>query len=313
MAASPRYAGVSIMITRRVHNREFRLRPCKKINGIVEYVVAVVVAHYGLELNALMTMSTHYHARFFDPSGRASDFARDCHSFIARLVIATHGDEDESLWSPVSTNYVEDDEPSGAVGQIAYIMSNPVTAGLVKHVKDWPGAKGRWPQTDRSVKQPARFFQDDHWTPSARTASGRPKIHWAKTATLTFSRPRGCEEMSDSELALALHRTIEEREAAAHERWKGVPGAFPGKRAARRASRRQRAESSEAKRGSKRIPSIRSLDRERRIERLVGLREWRVNYRACMKEWPSNRAVVFPHGTNKMRVVHGVTVDEAPT
>ena len=313
MDASPRYPGVSIMITRRVHNRAFRLRPSAKTNGIVSYVVAVLVAHYKLELNALMTMSTHYHARFFDPFGRASDFARDCHAFIAKLVIAAYGEEDESLWSPVSTNYVEDDQPNGAIGQIAYIMSNPVTAGLVKRVKDWPGAKGRWPQRERVIKQPPRFFQEDRWSPEARTASGRPKIHWAKTATLKFTRPRGCGETSDNELALALHRAIEVREEAAHKRWNGVAGAFPGKRAALRVSRRKRTESHEPKRGSKRIPSIRSLDRERRIERLNGLREWRVNYRACMAEWPTNRRVVFPYGTNKMRAVHGVSVDEAPT
>ena len=313
MPPNPRLSSIDIMITRRVHNRAYRLRPSKKTNAIVEYVLAVLIRHHALELHAFMVMSNHWHLRFFDRHGSASDFARDAHSMVARLILWTFGDDDESLWSPVPSHYSEDDEPEGPIQQIAYVMTDPVRSGLVKHAKSWPGASGRWPQRDRVLHQPKGFFQEDRWTPKARTESGRPKIHWSKTATLTFTRPRGCEDINDAEMAVALSEAIAAREEMARQKWKDVPGAFPGRRAALRVSRYERSRDTEAKRGSKRTPSIKCNDRERRIERLSGIREWRLNYRACLKEWPSNRDVIFPYGTNKMRVLHGVKVDEAPT
>jgi len=301
------------MITRRVRNREFRLRPSKKTNAIVEYVLAVLTRHHGLELHAFMVMSNHWHVRFFDPNAAATDFARDAHAMIARLILWAYGDDDESLWSPVPSNYSEDDEPEGPIQQIAYAMTDPVRSGLVKHAKSWPGASGRWPQPERVTRQPKGFFQEDRWTPEARTESGRAKIHWAETTTLRFARPRGCEDLSDNELAAALSEAIAAREESARHKWKDVPGAFPGRRAALRGSRYERSKDTEAKRGSKRSPSIKCSDRERRIERLSGIREWRINYRACLREWPTNREVVFPYGTNKMRVLHRVNVHPAPT
>ncbi len=301
------------MITRRVANRLYRLRPGRRVNRIAEYVVAVLSEHYKLELHAMMVMSTHHHIRFHDPFAKASDFARDCHSFIARMIIDAYGDKDETLWAPVSTNYVEDDEPEGPIEQISYMMANPVAAGAVKFVRSWPGAKGRWPQQDRTVKQPPRFFQDLPHVHGSKTESGREKINWAKTATLRFTRPRGCDELTDNELALAINQAIDRRVKEAHEKHKNNPNAFPGRRAVKEISRRTQATGEEPKRGAKRVPSIRCTDPERRIERLSGLRQWRANYRACMKEWPSNRDVVFPYGTYKMRVIHGARVDEAPT
>ena len=301
------------MITRRVHNREFRLRPGRRVNAIVEYVIAVLVRHYALELHAFNVLSTHYHCRFFDPLGRASDFARDAHAMIAKLIIHAFGEDDESLWSPSPANLLEDESEDGAIDHIAYIMTNAAAAGLVKFAKDWPGAKGRWPQRTRTVKQPRGFFQEDTWAPGAVTASGRPQIHWSKTGTLEFTRPRGYDDLSDNELAIAIDQAIRAREKAAHEKWRGVQGAFPGKKAVQRVSRRARAKTPEPKRGAKRIPTIRCSDSALRQVRLSGIREWRRGYRASLKEWPTNRDVVFPLGTNKMRVLHRVNVDEPPT
>jgi hypothetical protein len=61
------------------------------------------------------------------------------------------------------------------------------------------------------------------------------------------------------------------------------------------------------------VPSIRCSDPERRAERLAGLREWRAHYRACRIEFRTNREVVFPLGTHKMKVDLEVNVDERPT
>ena len=313
-APNPRYENCDIMVTRRVHNREYRLRPGTVTNEIVEFVIATLVEHYELELNAFNTMSTHYHCRFHDPHGNASNFCRDAHSMIARLIIFAYGEDDESLWAPVSSNILEDDEPEGGIDQIGYIMAQGVAAGAVKDAKSWPGAKGRWPNKSRTINRPRGFFQEDCWRPGKLTEAGNPAIHWAETATLRFTRPRGYDHLTDSDLNIEIEKAIAARVALAHEKFKNVPDAFPGRRAALRTPRRHRATSREPKRGAKRVPLIRcASDPERRIERLRGLTQWRKDYRACRIEFRTNREVLFPNGTNKMKVDLDVNVDELPT
>ena len=96
--ARPVYKNAQLMITRRIHGREFRLRPCEKVNAILRYVLAVVAERTGVRLHAVMVMSNHWHVCLSDPEGRVCEFTRDCHSFIARMVNAAHG-EVESIWA----------------------------------------------------------------------------------------------------------------------------------------------------------------------------------------------------------------------
>jgi len=279
---------------------------------IVGFVIATLVKHYELEVNALMVMSTHYHVRFHDPHGNASNYSRDAHSMIARLIIWAFGDDDETLWAPLKNNILEDEMPEGGIDQIGYIMAQPVAAGDVEAVDDWPGVFGRWPNQDQSFPQPRGFFQDDKWFPEKLTCAGNSAIHWAESATLTFTRPRGYDDLSDSDLADAIDDVVKKFVAEAHEKW-GPNHEYPGKAACTKMSRRKRATSKEPKRGAKRVPTIRSSDPERRVERLGGLSEWRRNYKACRLEFRTNRDVVFPMGTNKMKVDLDVNVDAAPT
>ena len=312
-APNPRYNECNIMVTRRVHGRLYRLRPGKKTNAIVGYVVGIVAKHYKLEINAYNVMSTHYHCGFYDPNGQASNYARDAHSMIARLVIATYGEDDESLWSPVSCNILEMDEtvPSDGIGQIAYIACQGVAAGVVKKATSWPGAKGWWPMREQTFKRPKRFFDGHTWWPGKLTEAGNPAIHWAKTATIKFVRPRGYDDIEDNELAVMVNDAIKRREELAHAKWKDVPGAFPGRKSALLESRRRKGRKPEAKRGAKRVPRIHCSDPERRTERLEGLRTWRRNYEMCRREFRTNREVLFPMGTYKMKVDLDVNVDAA--
>ena len=111
------------MVTRRVLNGEARLRPTPKTNNLIGYVVTTVANHYELGVNALCGLTNHYHMRANDRDARMSDFERDCHSIIAKLIKHTHGDEEESLWSPKQTNEVRTVLPEDAIDQIAYILS----------------------------------------------------------------------------------------------------------------------------------------------------------------------------------------------
>lgn len=45
------------------------------------------------------------------------------------------------LWAPEHTSVVRLLTREARVEKIAYVLANPVAAGLVEHARDWPGAK----------------------------------------------------------------------------------------------------------------------------------------------------------------------------
>jgi hypothetical protein len=135
--ARPVFKKVTLMLTRRVHGRVFRLLPNKKTDQVVQYVVAVMAKKWRIEVHAIIVMGNHWHVVISDPDGNSVDFKRDCHSFIARAINAGHGDF-EALWSSEPTSTVRCVEPDDMIGKIAYTMANPAAARLVMHGHSWP-------------------------------------------------------------------------------------------------------------------------------------------------------------------------------
>ena len=283
----------SLMITKRVHGREFRLRPCKSINEIVRYVVAVISQRTGVQVHCIMAMSNHWHVCVTDPAGRICDFTRDCHSFIARAVNTIHGDF-ESQWSREQTSHLHCVEPDDLVGKIAYAMANPVQAGLVAHGKSWPGVRTAWPAPPRVVRKPKQFFR-------GQKEGGK----WPETAVLELSRPSGYEDMSDEELGRLITEAICEREERARQQVRQQGKAFLGRRGVREQSRYARPATPAPR--FRMSPRIACRSKWRRIECLRRNRAWTEEYGKALAQWRSgDREVIFPHGTYLMRVRHGV-------
>ncbi len=290
--ARPVHKMASLMITKRVHGREFRLRPCKSINEIVRYVVAVVGQRTGVRLHSIMAMSNHWHVCVTDPDGRICDFTRDCHSFIARAVNTIH-DDSESQWSREQTSHVHCVEPDDLVGKIAYSMANPVEAGLVAYGKSWPGVRTAWPAQPQIVRKPKQFFR-------GQKSGGK----WPETAVLELSRPPGYEDMSDDELEELIAEAIFEREERARQQVRQQGRAFLGRRGVREQSRYARPTTHAPR--FQMSPRVTCKNKWRRIECLRRNRMWAEEYSTALAQWRSgDRQVVFPHGTYLMKVRHG--------
>ena len=291
--ARPVFKQARLMVTRRVHGREFRLRPSKKTNAIIRYVIAVVAERTGIILHAVCVMSNHTHICLTDPEGRICEFTRDCHAFIARAVNAAHGDF-ESMWSSEQTSHVTCVEPDDLIAKIAYAMANPVAATLVKYGKNWPGVRAAWPAKARVVHRPKKFFRDE-----------KDGGSWPDTAVLEFSRPPGYDGMSDEELAALIENEIDEREEHHRQEARRDGKSFMGRREVLEQSRYAR-----PKKPEKRFelsPRVACRNKWLRIERLGHDRAWRGSYERALLDWRSgDRDVIFPYGTYKMRVVHNV-------
>jgi len=292
--ARPVYREARLMITKRVHGRVFRLRPSKRVNEIVGYVVAVVAARTGIRLHCIVVMSNHWHVCLTDPGGRVCEFTRDCHAFIARAVNAAHGDF-ESLWSSEQTSHVACVEPSDLVLKMAYAMANPVEAKLVAHGKNWPGVRICWPARPRMVARPRGFFRDE-------SEGGK----WPAVACLEMSRPPGYEELTDDELEAMVRAAIDEREERFRLEARRDGKEFLGRRGVMAQSRHARPGRREPR--FEMSPRVACRNKWRRIERLRRDRKWRAAYAQALQHWRNGeREVLFPHGTYQMRVLHGVT------
>jgi putative transposase len=296
IVAHPRriVSGAIYLVTRRCYQRTFRLRPSPQTNAIFAYCLALALLKTGVRLHAACVMSNHHHLVVSDPSGRLSDFLRELHRLSAKAINASQG-QWENLWSAEPCNAVRLVTDEDVRDKIAYVVANPVAAGLVSEPGEWPGFS-MW--GDRSVRavRPQVYFGEDSSCPAdiplqvelppTYTEQGDSRVQW-------FARARSA---------------IAAKVAAAHQAMQAAGRAFLGANVVRSASFAQRAKSYEVK--GKIIPTfaagVRAVrDRLRKIERA-----FRGAYRVAYADWRSGlRETVFPFGTWGMAVFHGARVE----
>src|SRR4051812_41347670 len=126
------------LITRRCYQRTFRLRPCAETNRIFTYCLAFAMQKTGVVLHAACVMSNHHHLIVTDPNGVLPDFLRELHRLTAKAMNAAQG-EWENLWAAEPCNVVRLVTDDDVEEKIAYVIANPVAAGLVKKPDEWPG------------------------------------------------------------------------------------------------------------------------------------------------------------------------------
>ena len=293
------YPGAVVFTTRRIHKRQLLLRPSKRLNQLVEYVVAVLLERYRIQLHALCVLSNHMHDVASDPDGRVVELRRDLHGLLARAINAMHGDF-ESLWAREPTCRVTCVEPEDVLDKVAYTMANPVAACLVAHGHSWPGVRLAWPRKPRIIKRPPGFFRD-----------GEDGGSWPETATLELHRPPGYEHLSDRELAELIDRATFEREEAARREARAAGKTFLGRRGVLAQPRTAYPTSGEKRFGLR--PTVAARSHWARIEKLLANRAWLDAYETCKARHRAGELrIVFPYGTWKLRVYYGLACEDPP-
>jgi REP element-mobilizing transposase RayT len=130
--------GETYLITRRCSQRTFRLRPSAETNRIFLYCMAFAAERTGVALHAACVMSNHHHLVVTDTRGVLPDFLRELHRLTAKAMNASQG-QWENLWAADPCNVVRLVTDEDVEDKIAYVVANPVTAGLVKQPEQWPG------------------------------------------------------------------------------------------------------------------------------------------------------------------------------
>jgi putative transposase len=284
--------GSTYLITRRCSERRFFLKPSPLTNEIFLYVLGVAAQRYHVLVHAFGVMSNHYHLLVTDPGGRLPEFMRYLDSLVARATNASLG-RWEGFWaSGASYSAVTPGDTDDIVRKAAYILANPVAAGLVENGRDWPGL---WSAPEQLG--------------SAKLIARRPKVFFSEegdmpeSVELVLTVPPGfasAEEFQDrvAEATAALEAESRRELAAKKQGFLGRARVLAQKPFARPVSLEPR---------RKLNPRVAARDKWKRIEALSALKEFLSAYRDA---WSRRRAglpdVVFPAGTYQLRVEHGV-------
>jgi len=206
---------------------------------------------------------------------------------VAKVMNALQG-QWESLWSSEPPHYLELASDDDVIGKMAYVIANPVSAGLVERPDDWPGVL-IWATNENVetvVARPQNFFRAKGPCPSE--------------ATFRIVPPAGIENLSER-LDAEVSRLLE----LAHAEMRQKRLVFLGRQRVMKTSFSKRAKSLEQKRGL--VPRVAAKSMYLRVALLGAYREFLKSYHAAMERWRLGaRDVVFPEGTWWMRVFHGV-------
>lgn len=283
--------GTTYLVTRRCAQRQFLLKPSPATNAIFLYVLAVASLKFGVQVHAFVVLSNHFHAIVSDPDARLPAFEQYLDSLVARAVNASLGRR-EAFWAPSSYSAVRLLEPGDVIDKTAYVLANPVAAGLVRTGREWPGLWSAPEQIggDRILVRRPRFF--------FREKGPMPEI-----VELELSVPPGFDSPAEFRDRVAEALTIRERDAvraadSEGRRFLGVRRVLAQRPAGQPAME-------ESRRGLS--PRIAGRDKWKRIEALARLVDFLRAYRAAWHQMRLGvRDVVFPHGTYWLRVAHGV-------
>jgi REP-associated tyrosine transposase len=283
--------GTTYLVTRRCAQRQFLLQPSKRTtNPIFMYLLAVAARRYDIQVHAFCVMSNHFHLVLTDPHARLPAFHQFLDALVARALNAALG-RWEAFWAPNSYSAVRLVSSEDVVEKTAYVLANPVAAGLVGTGSVWPGL---WSSPEvigndaLVVARPEHFFDPQGGMPDR--------------VALELTIPPVFEDREQFRRAVVAAITV--REEKARSMW-GPRGGFAGIRRilAQKPTTRPRAEEPH---GTLK-PRVASIDRWKRIEVLGRLAEF---VDAYQNAWVARRGgtsdVVFPFGTYQLRVVHGV-------
>jgi len=277
--------GTTYLVTRRCSQRQFFLRPSKLANETFLYILALAAQRFGVRIHAFCVLSNHYHLVLTDPHARLPAFGQFLDSLVARALNASLG-RWESFWAPNSYSAVVLATPSDMLDKAAYVLANPVAAGLVRSAKDWPGL---WSApssigTTIEAKRPKHFFD--------------PKGLLPESVALRLPGPPGFSSTEDFRQQLTA--SLAEREPAERQgkEFLGVARVLAQRPTGRPAPGEPRHRLS---------PRVAARDKWKRMELLGQLIGFLSSYREA---WEARRAgkarVVFPAGTYLLRVLHGV-------
>jgi len=283
------------MATRRCAQRQFLLRPDPETNNAFLYCLGVAANAHRIDLINFIHMSNHLHDAMLDREGTGPAFFEYFHGLLAKCMNVMRG-RWENFFSSSQTSVVRIETREDLIDRVVYIATNPVKAGLVERVDQWPGASGYEALLTGQplvAKRPKHFFSANGTMP--------------KEVSLRVAIP---PEFGDSQEILAEVRA----RVAAVEEAEALKRAQTGKRVlGRYAVLRQSWRDSPATREKRRglSPTFAAKTLWAALEAIQRKREFIAAYRAARQALLANTPTLFPAGTYWLRRFAGVAIEAA--
>jgi REP element-mobilizing transposase RayT len=289
-------AGATYLVTRRCSERRLFLKPSEATTGIFLYVLAIAAQRYGVLVHAACVLSNHYHLLLTDPDARLPAFMQYLDSLVARAVNASLG-RWEGFWSSeASYSAVSHGSTEDVVRKAAYILANPVSAGLVRDGREWPGiwtAPEQLGSATLIASRPKTFFRAHGSLPDS--------------AELVLTLPPGFQSAQDFQVR--VEAAILELDAERRRELGSRKRTFLGRARVLAQKPFTRPTSGEPRRTLN--PRVAARDKWKRIEALFRLTAFLRAYREARAQMRAGtRDVVFPEGTYLLRVQYGVRCAE---
>jgi hypothetical protein len=131
------------------------LRPDPAFNQLYTYCLAVVAARHDMAVHAAVVMSTHEHLVLTDTRGRLPLFLRELHRLVA-LGVKVLRRWEGAVWDHERPSVVHLRTQRAVIEKLAYIMANPLEAGLVARADAWLGVRVGPDQLGRARLQASR-------------------------------------------------------------------------------------------------------------------------------------------------------------
>lgn len=283
------------MVTRSCTQRQFLLRPDPETNNAFIYCLAVAAQRSEVAVLNFIQMSNHLHDDIFDRHGTGPAFYEHFHKLLAKCVNALRG-RWENVFASEQTSVVRLETQDALIDKLVYVATNPVNAGLVERVEDWPGASGYRALIDGTplhATRPRHYFAEDGDMPEA--------------ITLELRIPP--ELGNHDEIVAAVKARVAAVEAEQARKRAAAGTKVLGRYAILRQSWRDSPTSREPRRGLR--PTIAARNLWARLEAIQRKREFAREYRRARRALLEGAPIPFPHGTYWLRRFIGVAVATA--
>jgi hypothetical protein len=182
-------------------------------------------------------------------------------------------------------------DAQAVIDRVAYVATNPVTAGLVARPEDWPGVN-LWRPGRIRVPRPSTYFD--------------PEGAYPERVELNIVHPP-MAGLTKREWGRRIAAAIAGRVLETRRKMKALGRSFLGAAAVMGASFEQRAVGYEARREPR--PKVAATEPAAKALMLKVRKVFLAQYRAALERWcKGERDVVFPEGTWWMVRHHGAAV-----
>jgi putative transposase len=309
--------GQTVFVTVQAVGRAFRFVPTRQVRESIEFLFALLVTKYGLLVHEFLFMSNHFHLCATDPNGRVSKFLQEFDSMLSRQLNALRGTTGKNFESEPGIQVVADRE--GAIDKSVYMLTNPLAAHLVEHLRQWKAASsfsleygesvtfrrprcGLWAetrQTRRRGKHPSR---------GRLRYRGRSKA--PETATLTLACPDMGTDSSPTQVRRLIRDRVIAREKELIEERRRTGKKVLGWR--RVVTQHYLATPRSPRALFQRRPRVTGNDPSACAKAIAKLERFVAAYRAALEAFKGGGWPTFPYGTLQMAERYGVKCATAP-